>query len=122
MLTLYTITTCDTCRKARRALDAQGTEYRLHDLRRDGVPQALIDTLLAERGAAGAANKRSKTWRELDDADKRAFAADAPDTARARALLAEHPTLLKRPLLTAADGILLATGYRDGDYADLGTL
>lgn len=119
MLTLYTINTCDTCRKARRALDTQGADYRLHDLRRDGLPEALLDAVLSAHGPAKAANKRSKTWRELGDADKRAFVADAPDTARARALLAEHPTLLKRPLLTDANGALLHSGYQAGDYANL---
>ena len=57
-------------------------------------------------------NRRSTTWRNLDDADK--AKAEGGET---RELLLAHPTLIKRPLLDTGDEIRV--GYRDGDYDDL---
>lgn len=115
MLTLYTINTCDTCRKSRRALDAKDVDYRVHDLRRDGLSDALLEHILERVPLADAVNKRSTTWRELTDTDKQAF---DHDSRPARKLLQAHPTLLKRPLLAVNDATLMV-GYRDGDYDGL---
>lgn len=57
-------------------------------------------------------NKRSTTWRQLDDEEKENLDANS-----ARELLLAHPTLLKRPLLENGDEILV--GFRDGDYDSL---
>lgn len=112
MLTLYMINTCDTCRKARKALDKKGIPYQTHDLRKDGLSAALLEHILDKVPVVEALNKRSTTWRELDEADK----ADV-DANKARELFLAHPTLLKRPLLDTGDEIRV--GYRDGDYDDL---
>lgn len=93
-LTLYGLKTCDTCRKAIRALEDAGREVVFRDVRIDGVTAGELAGWLAAHGAA-LINTRSTTWRGLDD------------TARARAdsdpagLLADHPTLIKRPVITA---------------------
>lgn len=110
MHTLYGIKNCDTCRKARKALDAEQTDYRFHDLREDGLTAELLDRLLDRAPAMSLLNRRSTTWRNLDDADKEAL-----DAAHARELMLAHPTLIKRPLLDT--GSELIVGYRDGDYA-----
>ncbi|SPF78388.1 ArsC/Spx/MgsR family protein [Pseudoprimorskyibacter insulae] len=82
---LYGLKTCDTCRKARKALP----EHDYVDVRDDGVPQ---DVLAAAYAALGAdlLNTRSTTWRGLSEADRARPALD---------LLADHPTLMKRPLI-----------------------
>ncbi|TVP42814.1 MAG: Spx/MgsR family RNA polymerase-binding regulatory protein [Halomonas sp.] len=112
MLTLYIIDNCDTCRKARKALDEKGLLYKTHDLRKDGLSAALLEHILNRVPLAEAINKRSKTWRDLSAADK------DYDTNSARQLLIKHPTLLKRPLLEVDDSTILV-GYRDGDYDKL---
>ncbi|GHE22351.1 Spx/MgsR family RNA polymerase-binding regulatory protein [Halomonas urumqiensis] len=112
MLTLYMINSCDTCRKARKALDEKGIPFQTHDLRKDGLSAALLEHILDKVPVVEALNKRSTTWRELDETDK----ADI-DANKARELLLSHPTLLKRPLLDTGDEIRV--GYRDGDYDDL---
>ena len=35
-ITLFGISSCDSCRKARRWLEDAGLEYRYHDIRKDG--------------------------------------------------------------------------------------
>ncbi len=109
MFTLYGIKNCDTCRKARKAMDASGIPYQFHDLREDGLSAALLEHLLERVPVVEALNKRSTTWRNLPDEEKQAV-----DANKARELLLAHPTLLKRPLLDTGDTIVV--GYRDGDY------
>ncbi|MDR5892196.1 MULTISPECIES: arsenate reductase [Halomonas] len=109
MFTLYGIKNCDTCRKARKAMDGTGIPYQFHDLREDGLSAALLEHILEKVPVVEALNKRSTTWRNLPDEEKQAV-----DANKARELLLANPTLLKRPLLDTGDEILV--GYRDGDY------
>lgn len=113
MLTLYIINTCDTCRKARKALEERGIPFNTHDLRTDGLSASLLEHILERVPLLEAINKRSKTWRDLPQEAK-----DNLDATSARALLLEHPTLLKRPLLEV-DHETMQVGYRDGDYDQL---
>ncbi|WP_404344700.1 Spx/MgsR family RNA polymerase-binding regulatory protein [Vreelandella aquamarina] len=112
MLTLYMIHNCDTCRKARKALDDKALMYKTHDLRKDGLSAALLEHILNRAPLIEVINKRSKTWRDLSDEEKDF------DANSARQLLLTYPTLLKRPLLELDDGSL-QIGYRDGDYDKL---
>lgn len=93
---LYGIRTCDTCRKAAKALEAAGYAVHFHDVR--AAPLAP-EVLAAFHDAFGAdlVNRRSTTWRGLSE-DARA--GDPLDLLRA------HPTLMKRPVIRADDGTL----------------
>lgn len=87
--TLLGLKTCDTCRKAIKALpDAQ-----FRDIRQDPLGPDERAALIAQFGDA-LVNRASTTWRSLSDADK------AQDT---DALLAQHPTLMKRPVIRSGD-------------------
>lgn len=112
MATLYVIKSCDTCRKARRALDEKGLAYQVHDLREDGLSPALLEHILERVPVLEALNRRSTTWRNLPEEEKQDV-----DANQARALFMAHPTLLKRPLLDTGNEIRI--GYRDGAYDDL---
>lgn len=101
--TLYGLSVCDTCRRARKWLEAQGLEYAWHDVRGSGLSAGLTGHWADSVGWDALLNRRSRTWRELGS-DGQAQAASEPS-----ALLAEHPTLLKRPLLETRDGI--AVGF-----------
>lgn len=82
--------TCDTCRKARKALpDAAFRDVREAPLSADEIAEALVafgDKLV---------NRASTTWRGLSEEER----AQSPEK-----LLAEHPTLMKRPLIRADGG------------------
>lgn len=92
---IYGLKTCDTCRKALKALP----EAEFLDVRADGVPGEVIDAALTEFGDK-LVNTRSTTWRELDDAQR---------SRPAKELLADHPTLMKRPLIV--DGETMYLGW-----------
>lgn len=110
MTTLYGISNCDTVRKARKWLEANGIEFRFHDFRKDGLSREQVDLWCDRLGLEIVLNKRGTTWRKLP-AEQR----DGLDEAGLRDLLVEHPTLIKRPLLEH-DGVLKA-GFKAEDYA-----
>ncbi|WP_110686230.1 ArsC family reductase [Salinicola aestuarinus] len=100
--TLYGIKNCDSCRKARRLLDARNVDFDYHDLRDDGLDAATLDAFLARVDWQTLLNTRSTTWRQLDAADKHPL-----DSDRARELMLAHPTLIKRPLLSRDDALIV---------------
>lgn len=110
MITLYGIKNCDTVKKARKWLDTQGIDYTFHDFRADGLTESQTRAWYEELGDA-LINKRSTTWKQLS-ADTQAQLQRAP-----AALLAQHPTLIKRPLLDT--GHTRRVGFRADEYAQL---
>lgn len=100
---LYGIKTCDSCQKARRWLQEQGIEHSWHDLRDDGLDRALVDSWLAALGTEGLVNRRSTTWRGLDEPTRAA----ALNPERAASVLLARPTLIKRPVFHRGDQVLV---------------
>ena len=93
---LYGIKTCDTCRKARKALPAA----EFVDLKVEPLPAELLRAALDQFGAA-LLNKCSTTWRGLSEEER---------SADPRALLIAHPTLMKRPLIV--EGATMTIGWK----------
>lgn len=105
MLTVYTLKNCDTCKKAIKWLEAEGIAFNNHDVRADGLTKETITQIVKTLSWEKALNRRSTTWRNLDDAQK----ADIDD-AKAVALIAEHETLLKRPVFVAGNEMVAGFG------------
>ncbi|GAA6206994.1 hypothetical protein NBRC116601_02870 [Cognatishimia sp. WU-CL00825] len=82
---LFGLKNCDTCRKALKTL----TSAEFVDVRAVGVPNEVMLQAFAAFGDS-LLNTRSTTWRNLNAEQRKV----APLT-----LLAEHPTLMKRPLI-----------------------
>ncbi len=91
---IYHLKTCDTCRKAIKALRAAGHDPDLHDVRADGLTSATLKSLEKALGFEALVNKKSTTWRGLSEAQKSGL-----DRATALTLLEENPTLMKRPVI-----------------------
>ncbi|KAA9133558.1 Spx/MgsR family RNA polymerase-binding regulatory protein [Marinihelvus fidelis] len=108
MLTVYGICQCDTCRKALKWLEAGDLPHRFHDLRVDGLDREQVRRWLDSGFAAQLVNRRSTTWRGLDDTQKAATGTALED------LLLAHPTLVKRPLFER-DGQVLAVGFKTAE-------
>lgn len=94
MLTLYGIKNCDSVKRTRQFLDAEGVDYTFHDFRRDGIDAARLQHWLEEIGAERLVNRQSATWRTLDDATRRQV-----DQVNPIPVLLSQPTLIKRPVL-----------------------
>ena len=102
---LYGLKTCDTCRKARKSLP----EATFLDVRDDGVPSGVLEAAFDMFGD-DLLNTRSTTWRGLSEEDR----AQMP-----LALLAKHPTLMKRPLIVS-EGKMYLGWKKDVQTALLG--
>ncbi len=97
---IYHLKTCDTCRKAIKALRAAGHELDLIDVRADGVSVQDLTAMEDVLGYEKLLNTRSTTWRALEDAKKQDMSA-----ARALQLMSQYPTLIKRPVIVTADNM-----------------
>lgn len=93
-LTVYHLKACDTCRKAIKTIKAAGADLQLIDVREDGLPKSELTHLMNSAGWEVLLNRRSTTWRNLDEADKADMTQD-----KAKDLILEHPTLMKRPVI-----------------------
>lgn len=90
---IFGLKSCDTCRKARKALPAAAfVDIRTNPLAADVLQraQALFGDALV--------NRRSTTWRGLSAAER----AMEPLT-----LIAAHPPVMKRPLIVDGERLLL---------------
>ncbi len=96
----FGLKTCDTCRKAERALRDMGACPDVVDVRADGVAAADLRRFHAAFGDA-LVNRRSTTWRGLSEAER------AGDPV---ALLAAHPALMKRPVIEHDGRLYLGWG------------
>lgn len=108
-VSIYGIKNCDTMKKARAWLDAQGVSYVFHDYRSEGVEPARLQGWIDALGWEVVLNRAGTTFRKLPDEAKSGL-----DAEKARALMLEQPSMIKRPILEA-DGALLA-GFRPAEY------
>lgn len=111
-ITLYGIRSCDTVRKARRWLDEHDIAYHYHDLREDGLEDAVLEGWIAAQGWEQVINRRSATWKTLPAADR-----EAMDSAAARRAALAAPTLVRRPVLVTGDAVEF--GFKPARYAEL---
>jgi len=88
---LYGIPTCDTCKKALKALEAAGKDVTFRDIRTQPLTEAEIAAIVGEFGSA-AVNRQSTTYRGFSDFLK----ASEPE-----AQIAAQPTVMKRPVIQA---------------------
>ena len=92
---LYGLKNCDSCKEALAQLRAAGREVAFVDIRTEPLDATQLADLLAHHGADILLNRKSTTWRNLDE------------TARSlppQILLAQHPTLIKRPIIFTETG------------------
>ena len=111
MLTVYGINSCDKCRAARKFLESHDMEFRFHDLRADGLDIQMLERWSDRLGWERLLNKRSLTWRKIPEVDRNDMHKD-----KALAAMLERPTLMKRPVLEAAE--FIAVGFSEKRFAE----
>ncbi|WP_395994508.1 ArsC family reductase [Enterobacter asburiae] len=99
MVVMYGIKNCDTIKKARRWLEANGVEYRFHDYRADGLDAEFLHSAIGELGWEALLNTRGTTWRKLDES-LRASINNADSAAK---LMLDMPAIIKRPCQRKAE-------------------
>lgn len=108
---LYGIPNCDTVKKARAWLDAQGVAYDFHDYKKAGIDAASLRAWIEELGWETILNRAGTTFRKLPDEAKTGLDAD-----KAIGLMLAQPSMIKRPILDLGDRRI--AGFRPEVYAD----
>ena len=96
MIKLYGLKNCDSCRKARKWLAANGIDHSFADLREQALDADQIHGWLEQLGAEVLINRRGTTWRQLPESERHDL-----DQAKALTLVLAHPALIKRPVIEA---------------------
>lgn len=106
---LYGIPNCDTVKKARTWLSDEAVEYGFHDYKKSGAdPQKLAEWSEA-LGWETILNRAGTTFRKLPDADKAGLT-----QAKAIALMADQPSMIKRPIVEHRGGLLV--GFKPAEW------
>ena len=109
MIHVYGIPNCDTVKKARAWLDARGVDYAFHDYKKEGAESAKLAAWSDAVGWEALLNRRGTTFRGLSEADK----ADI-DRTKALRLMVASPSLIRRPVVEHAGGVLM--GFDAGEW------
>ena len=117
MLTVYGIPNCNTVKKARTWLEVNGVAYTFHDLKKLGIDEPTLNVWLSQQPWEKLINRAGLTWRGLSDEAKAAVT----DNASAIALMQANTSVIKRPILTQ-DNKVLVLGFDEANYRKLFSL
>lgn len=109
MIIVYGIKNCDTVKKALKWLSEQNIEHKLHDFRTDGLSAEWLAQAEAQFGWENLVNKRSTTWRNLENDVKENLSKST-----ALEVLLANPTLIKRPIILQEGKALI--GFTPQEY------
>lgn len=112
MITLYGINNCDTVKKARTWLDANGVAHDFHDYKTAGIDRARLEGWIGQVGWEKLLNRSGTTFKKLPDADKTGL-----DAAKAAGLMLAQPSMIKRPVVEHPGGLLV--GFAPDAFAAL---
>lgn len=110
---VFGIPACDSVKKARKWLDAEGLPYQFHDYKKAGVDEAILRDAVAQFGWENVLNRRGTTWRKLASTEQDAIV----DADAAIEAMIAHPSMIKRPLVKHPKGWLL--GFNEAQYREI---
>lgn len=108
-ITLYGIPNCDTVKKARAWLDANGVGYEFHDYKKAGITAAKLKAWSKALGWESVLNRAGTTFRKLPEDAKAGL-----DQTKAVALMIEQPSMIKRPIVEHKGGLLV--GFKQPEW------
>ncbi len=108
-ITVYGIKNCDSVKKARKWFEQHNIAYTFHDFRADGIDHKWVADIAEKAGWEVLLNKRGTTYRQLSDDVKANI-----DEQSALQLMAQNPTLIKRPVVT--DGDTVSVGFNASSF------
>ena len=102
MTTLYGISNCDTCRKAKKWFNENRITFDFFDFRKNELAQAKSERWIDRIGLDKLINRRCTTWRNLsDELRDQIYGPENVD------VLNQFPTLMKRPIIEIDDHFLV---------------
>jgi Spx/MgsR family transcriptional regulator len=110
-LKVYAIPNCNTVKKALDWLKAKKITYEFHDYKKLGITIALLTDWCKQVGWEALVNKKGATWRQLAPEVQ----AKITTQKAAIALMIEKTSIIKRPLLSINDKVILL-GFEETEY------
>ena len=110
-LKVYAIPNCNTVKKALDWLKAKKVAYELHDYKKLGITNTLLTDWCKQVGWEALVNKKGATWRLLPPNVQ----AKITTQKAAIDLMIEKTSIIKRPLITLNDKIILL-GFEETEY------
>jgi Spx/MgsR family transcriptional regulator len=110
-LKVYAIPNCNTVKKAIDWLKAKKIAYEFHDYKKLGITSALLTDWCKQLGWEALVNKKGATWRQLPPEVQ----AKITTQKAAIGLMIEKTSIIKRPLITLNDKVILL-GFEEADY------
>ena len=110
---VFGIPNCDTVKKARAWLTAQGIEITFHDFKKQGLTGDRVTQWLQQVDWAVLINRKGTTWRQRSDVEKAA----TTDTDSAQKLAIRLPSVIKRPVVVWANGDV-TVGFDPADWSN----
>ena len=102
MTTLYGISNCDTCRKAKNWFNENRITFDFFDFRKNELTRTKIETWIDRIGLDELINRRGTTWRNLShELRDQIYGPENVD------VLNQCPSLMKRPIIEIDDHFLV---------------
>ncbi|MBC8034903.1 MAG: arsenate reductase [Chitinophagaceae bacterium] len=111
MYTVYGIPNCDSVKKALDWFKAHHIAFEFHDYKKKGIAEGQLKKWVRQVGSDILLNKKSTTWRELDEAIKASIASDAD----AIQLMRKNTSLIKRPVIEQGNKVI-EVGFDEASY------
>ena len=102
MIKVFGIKNCDTMKKAMNWLSDHGIAYEFIDYKKAGVAESHLAEWNRRAGWKTLLNTRGLMWKKLSETERAKV-----DEAKALALMATYPALIKRPVLDTGKKLLV---------------
>jgi len=110
-ITMYGIPNCDSVKKAKLWLAENEVEYEFYDYKKMGAEKATLKAWSKLVGWETLINRRGTSWRKLSESER----SDLTET-RAIGLMIANPSLIKRPVITVNDTVMV--GFDETEFAE----
>jgi Spx/MgsR family transcriptional regulator len=100
---VYGIPNCDTTKKAMALLKKHKVDFSFHDYKQLGIATQKLEAWCEKAGWEIILNKRSTTWRELEEADQNKVI----DQSSAIKLMMKNNSIIKRPIIEFEKNIVV---------------
>jgi arsenate reductase (glutaredoxin) len=102
-ITIYGIPNCDTTKKALELLKKQKADFSFHDYKQHGITTKKLEGWCEKMGWETILNKRSTTWRELDETEQKKLT-DQPSAIK---LMMQNNSIIKRPIMEINNNVFV---------------
>ena len=106
-ITVYGIPNCDTTKKALSWLKENKIAFTFHDYKQEGISKATLEVWCKKLGWETIFNKRSTTWRELSEAERKKVISQPA----AIKIMMENNSIIKRPVIEIDEKLI--TGFNE---------